>query len=68
MSKKRMFGVPNVVFILILLGVLGSLLIPEFVVLALVPIVGYYLWNVREKNKELEERLASVEGRPSQSQ
>jgi nicotinamide riboside transporter PnuC len=63
-SKRYMFGVPNLVFILVILGILGALLVPELVVLALVPIVGYYVWQVREKNRELEERLAAVEGHP----
>ncbi|HME19665.1 MAG TPA: hypothetical protein VKF15_08020 [Nitrososphaerales archaeon] len=65
MSKKYTFGVPPLVFILIIAGVLGALLVPEFVVIALVPIVGYYVWQVREKNKELEERLAALEGHPT---
>ena len=66
MSKKYMFGVPPVLFVLILIGIFGTLLLPEFVVLALVPIVGYYVWQVREKNKELEARIASLEGHPNQ--
>ena len=65
-SKKYLFGVPNTVFALILIGVLGSLLVPEFVVLALVAVVGYYMWDLRRKNKELEERVAALEGHPSQ--
>jgi hypothetical protein len=63
-SKKYAFGVPPMVFILIIVGVLAALLVPEFVVIALVPIVGYYVWDVRAKNKELEERVAALEGHP----
>jgi hypothetical protein len=66
-SKKYTFGVPNMVFVLILVGVLGALLVPEFVVIVLVPVVGYYVWQLRETNRELEERVAALEGHPRQS-
>ena len=64
MSKKYTFGVPWVVFILIIVGILGALLVPEIVVIVLVPVIGYYIWQLREKNRELEERLAALEGHP----
>ena len=66
MSKKYIFGVPNIVFVLILAGIVAILLdLGIYVLLALVPIVGYYVWQVRAKNKELEERLAALEGHPT---
>jgi hypothetical protein len=63
-KKRNTFGVPMTVFLLILLGVVGSLLVPEFVVIVLVPVTGYYVWDLRQKNKELEERVAALEGHP----
>ena len=68
MSNRYTFGVPPLVFILIILGLFGALLVPEFVVIVLVPVVGYYVWQVRQKNKELEERVAALEGHPVQPQ
>lgn len=66
MSKKYTFGVPNIIFVLILVGMVTSFLgLGVFVLMVLVPVVGYFLWQVREKNKELEERLAALEGHPT---
>jgi len=65
MSNRYTFGVPPLVFLLIILGLFGALLVPEFVVIVLVPVVGYYLWQVRQKNRELEERVAALEGHPT---
>jgi protein-S-isoprenylcysteine O-methyltransferase Ste14 len=64
MSKKYMFGVPNFVFVLILLGIISVLLFEWLVLFVVIPIFGYYVWQLREKNRELEERLAAVEGHP----
>jgi len=65
MSNRYTFGVPPLVFLLIILGLFGALLVPAFVVIVLVPVVGYYLWQVRQKNRELEERVAALEGHPT---
>jgi hypothetical protein len=62
MSKKYLFGVPNTVFLLIVLGVIGVFLILWLVDVAVIPVVGYYLWQTREKNRELERRIAALEG------
>jgi len=67
-SKKYAFGVPPLVFVLIILGLFGALIVPEFVVIVLVPVVGYYVWQLREKNRELEERVAALEGHPKPQQ
>lgn len=69
-GKKRgsPFGVPIVVFVLILLGVVTSLIgLGVFVLVALVAVVGYYMWDLRQKNKDLEERVDSLEGHPKKS-
>jgi hypothetical protein len=62
------FGVPTLVFLLILVGVVTSLIGLGVIVLAvLVPVVGYYVWDVRQKNRELEERIDALEGHPNKS-
>ena len=66
MSKKYTLGVPYLVFALIVLGILACVLdFALIVVIILVPVVGYYTWQLRAKTKELEERLAALEGRRS---
>lgn len=67
MSGKSRFGVPTVIFFLLLLGTISVLFFEWLLLFAIIPIFGYYIWQLREKNKQLETRLEALEGKPRQS-
>jgi uncharacterized membrane protein len=71
MSKPRgtIDLIVRVVF-LVLLALL-TLSLGLLLLIFFVPVVGWYIWRFNDKNKELEERLAALEGphkpKPSES-
>jgi hypothetical protein len=62
------------IYRVVLLVLLALIVLSDFVVLELlffIPIVGWYIWALNDKNKALEDRVATLEGthkpKPGQS-
>jgi hypothetical protein len=55
----------NMIYRVVLLVLLALIALSGLVVIELVffiPVVGWYLWHLNDKNKALEARVASLEG------
>jgi nicotinamide riboside transporter PnuC len=62
MSKKSSGGLETVAIVvfLALMGFIG-LIITNLVMLFLIPIVGWYVWRLNQRARELEKRVATIE-------
>jgi hypothetical protein len=67
MSNQSIFGGFNLPLIVILLGLLGLLISPIFL-LAFVVLVGYYLYRLDKRVANLEPQQPSNEGPPPKKQ
>jgi hypothetical protein len=62
-SKSRTdIGVVVRVTFLILVALLMLTGLVVFVLIVALPLMGWYIWTLHDKNKELEARLAALEG------
>jgi hypothetical protein len=62
--KGMLDSTVKIVF-LVLLAVLILFGAAIFVILVFVPVAGWYIWKLNDKNKELENRVATLEGHPT---
>jgi len=53
------------VFLLLVLGMVAVIFFEWLTLLVLIPVFGYYIYQLRQKNRELEERVAALEGHPT---
>ena len=54
------------VVIVIFAGVLGTIFTGSIYMPFFVPVVGYFLWKIYDKTKELESRLSKLERAPEE--
>ena len=64
-TQFKLETVTRVVFA-VLLGALILFGLAILVLLIFVPVVTWYVWRLQDKNKDLERRMAALEGHPVQ--